>query len=201
MKTLNIGLIIAGLLTCCSCAVTDVDRTADLSKYRTFGWGKMNVEVGNPAYKSDLIDANIKATILNEFAGKGITYTSRKPDLLVSYQAYTEKRMREYTWDGVYYPYVYPYYSSRLFPYGGYMAWPPVWTREHGSYPYTHGTLIVDMKDRKSGKLIWRGIVQGSVDNVKSLQKTVSKGVKAIMKKYPNASPAPVPIPKEKVSS
>jgi cell division ATPase FtsA len=45
-----------------------------------------------------------------------------------------------------------------------------------------------------------RGIVQGSVEDVRSLKKNISKGIKAIMKKFP-AKPGPlIPLPKEPIS-
>jgi hypothetical protein len=56
------------------------------------------------------------------------------------------------------------------------------------------------MREAKTGKLVWRGIVQGSVEDVRSLKKNISKGIKAIMKKFP-AKPGPlIPLPKEPIS-
>jgi hypothetical protein len=200
MKTVSIGLVIVGLLNW-SCAVTDVDRTADLAQYKTFGWGQSRLDVKKPAYKSDLIDSNIKADLKTEFVKKGVTYSAKKPDLLVSYEGYTETKERGYSGGSYYYPYYfYPYYSIRVFPYGGSMMGPLYWGGPEGSFTYTLGTLVVNIREQKTGKLVWRGVTQGNVDDLKSLNKNISKGIKAIMKKYPAVPPKLIPIPKGKVS-
>lgn len=52
-------------------------------------------------------------------------------------------------------------------------------------YYYTEGTLIIDVIDAKTNEHVWRGLVKGNVTDVKALQKSIDKGVKAIIKKYP----------------
>ncbi len=201
MKQLFSRLAIVGILTCWGCVVTDLDRTTNFAHYRSFAWGKSHVNTENPVYKSDLIDSNIKANIKAGFAEKGITYNAKKPDLLVSYQAYTERKELGYGAGGYYsyYPY---YYPTGYFPYGWYVASGPMfyWTGSQSYYTYTEGTLVLDVKDKSTGKLIWRGHVHGNIDNAKGLYKSLSKGVKAIMKKYPAAPPQLIAIPKEKIS-
>lgn len=207
MKRVSICLAIVGALISWSCAVTDVDRTADLTHYKTFGWGKSRLDVKNPAYKGDLIEASIKTSVKQEFARKGITYSARKPDLLVSYEGFTEAKEDRYQSGGYYYnyyPYYYPFYGyasyGPRFYYGGYWGGPMFWSAPPTfSYSTTEGTLILDLRDRKTGKLVWRGMVQGDVDNVKSLKKNIAKGVKAILKKYPAVPPPVMPIPKGRV--
>ncbi|MBI1769598.1 MAG: DUF4136 domain-containing protein [Bacteroidetes bacterium] len=202
MKQVSIFLVAVGILVCSSCAVTDFDHTANFAQYRSFVWGKSQIRTENPVYKSDLIDSNIKANIKNEFAKKGITYDAKKPDLLVNYEAYTEKKEQSYGGGFYYYPYYYPYYPIGYFPYGWYMMGGPMpyWGQPQSYYSYTQGTLVLDIKDKKTGRLIWRGFVHGTVDNAKTLSKSISKGVKAIMKKYPAVPPPLMPIAKEKIS-
>lgn len=205
MKRVSICLAIVGALTSWSCAVTDVDRTADLTHYKTFGWGKSRLDVENPAYRGDLVEASIKACVTQELARKGITYSAKKPDLLVSYEGFTETKENVYRSGGYYYDYYppyyyYPLYGPRFFWYGGYWGAPTFWSGPPTYYSMTEGTLILDLRDRKTGKLIWRGMVQGDVDNVKSLKKNIAKGVKAILKKYPAVPPPVMPIPKGRVA-
>jgi len=151
--------------------------------------------VSNPAYRSDLINTNIKVSIATELVGKGMTYRETKPDMLVSYEGYTQCKERAY--GGVYYyPSFYPFYPYRFFPYGGFMMGGPMWSSAPYYSSYTEGTLALEMRDRKTGKLLWRGVVQGSVDNARLLRKNISKGVKAILKKYPTVPPTLIPIPK-----
>jgi hypothetical protein len=170
------------------CAAADIDKTADFKQYKTFGWGESDLQAQNPAYKSSLIDANIKRTVKEEFAKRGITYDPKHPDFLVSYQTYTEQKQKQT--GGGYYGYGYPYYGFYRFSPFGFWGMPMMW----GGPPpqmrqYTAGTLIIDITDRHTHNLVWRGTVNGDVDNIKTLQKQLTKGVKAIMKKYP-VSPA-----------
>lgn len=173
------------MLALASCAVTDIDRKVDFNRYRTFAWGEAEINVENPIYKSDLINRNIKTTVENEFAKRGITYNAKKPDFLVSYHTYTEKKeetTRNNTFYGPFIPFGFGYYPLAYgwrFPYGY------GWSNNYRNYSYTEGTLIVDIKDRRTDEVIWRGSVSGNVNNVKNLQKQIQKGIKAIMKKYP----------------
>lgn len=169
------------------CAVTDFDRTADFSRYKTFEWGETKLDAENPLYKSDLINDNIRRTVKTEFAKRGITHSTDKPDFIVSYHTYTEKKEQATPgafYPGAFYPFgFYPVWGFRYmygwgFPYYGYGMPPRVES-------YTEGTLIIDVTDRTSGELIWRGTVSGNIDNTANLQKQIEKGVRAIMKKYP----------------
>src|SRR5258708_1107124 len=143
MKRVSICLAIVGIFMCISCAVIDLDHTANFARYRSFTWGKSRINTNDPVYKSELIDLNIKASIKNEFAKKGITLDPKKPDLLISYQAYTDKREQVYGGGFYYYPYFYPYYPIGYIPYGWYVMGGPMpywgWPQ---SYTYTRGTLV-----------------------------------------------------------
>ena len=177
---LLVPLVAIGLT---SCAVTDFDRTANFSIYKTFSWGKADVKVENPIYESDLIHKNIKSTIEDEFAKRGIVKENSDPDFLVNYYTYTEKKQQ--TSGRSYYgsPFFYPYgFSPFLYGWG----WPfPYAYSVPQHYTYTEGTLIIDILDVKSDEVVWRGTVSGKVDDVANLQKQIDKGIRAIMKKYP----------------
>jgi hypothetical protein len=192
---LNIIVMITLLLMAAGCAVTDVDRKADFNHYRTFSWGASEIKVENPLYNSDLINKNIKTTVENEFAKRGIVLDRKDPDLVVSYHTYTEKKERvtnSYPYYGGYgygfYPWgFYPFGLGWGYPYGGYGGMQP----RH----YTEGTLIIDIADSNTKEVIWRGTVSGNVDNVKKLERQIEKGIKAIMKKYPTPAPDKIQLP------
>jgi hypothetical protein len=202
MKRINIYIAILLLTVMSSCAVTDIDRSADFYNYRTYAWGEPTAKVNNPVYNSELISKNIKNAIGQEFAKRGIKFNPENPDFVVSYQTFTEEK-REVRNRG---PYGYgPYFPLRFYPY--YFGWgwgfPYAWG---GGFPeetnYTEGTLIIDITDNKTNELVWRGTVKGNVENISSLQKQIQKGIKAIMKKYPVTPQEPLPLMKdEKVIS
>jgi hypothetical protein len=182
----NIIILSALLLGMTSCAVTDFDRTADFKRYKTFGWGKAEVKVENPIYKSDLINASIKSTIQKEFAKRGIKHNTKNPDFLVSYHTYTEKKEQVYGGASPYFGY--PFYAYRFHPFMyGWGGWgmPFAWNNGPSAYTYTEGTLIIDIIDAKTNDLVWRGSVSGNVNSASNVQKQIRKGIKAIFKKYP----------------
>lgn len=189
----SILLLLAG-----SCAITDVDRSADFRSYRTFAWGKSKEEVKNPVYKSDLISKNIQQTVEREFAKRGISMDNRNPDFVVSYHTHTERKQE--VRGGNFYGYGFPYFG-RFYRYPfGMWGYPFAWSAPVES-TYTEGTLIIDITDHKTRELVWRGTVKGNVDNISNLQKQIQKGIKAIMKKYPVTPEEPLPLKEEKVIS
>ncbi len=127
-----------------------------------------------------LINKNIRHTVEEEFAKRGIVQDRENPDFIVSYHSYTEEKQR-YS-QAPYYPYA--YYPFRFYPFFYGWGWPHAYGPTHAEQ-YTEGTLIIDITDAKSDELLWRGTVSGRVDDVKNLQKQIAKGVRAIIKKYP----------------
>ena len=179
-ERLNIYIVfLAVLFALAGCAVTDVDRSVNFAAYKTFDWGEGDIKVENPVYESGLINKNIRRTVEEEFARRGIIRDSESPDFIVSYHTYTEKKQR-YSRSPYY---AYPYYPFRFYPFfywgAPYVYGPP------NAEQYTEGTLIIDVTDARSDELLWRGTVTGKVDDVKNLQKQIAKGVRAIIKKYP----------------
>lgn len=167
-----------------SCAVTDINRDVDFSQYKTFGFSTAQVSVSNPAYKSGLISSKIRKNIKQEFEKHGLVYKKNNPDLLVSYETFTKDREQVSSmYSG---PYMYPGMYYRGFP--GMWGYPYMPYGMYGparSYAYTEGTLIIDVTDAKSNEQVWRGLVKGNVSDLNALQKSIDKGVKSIMKKYP----------------
>ena len=167
------------------CATVDYDRSTDFSKYKTYAWMKSETKVGdNPKYNSDLINRNIKYAVETEFAKRGIEKTTKsQADFLIGYHTYTEKKQQTTSHYGGY-PFM-PYYGYGwgwrpwgMMPYGA-------WSNGLRNYTYTEGTLIIDVVDNQTKELVWRGAVEGDVDNIARLQKKIQKGVEAIIKKYP----------------
>jgi len=199
MKTLSIKFLVAAIaVILASCAVTDVDRHFNVDRYHTFAWGPSEVQATNPLYKSDLIDRNIKKTIGDEFAKRGITYDAEHPDFIVSYHTYTEQKQQTYAnnyYYGGLFPFGWGYYAPFAFRYGPY---PYGFNNSYRNNTFTEGTLIIDVKDSNTDQTVWRGSVSGNVDNVKKLERQIQKGILAIMKKYPVPANNQLKMPEEK---
>jgi hypothetical protein len=184
-KKMNICLAIAAALTLGSCAVTDIDRAIDFNHYKTFGFSTADINVNNPAYKSGLISSKIRNDIIGEFQKHGLTYSKEDPDLLISYTTFTKDKQQMSNWGyyGGYPMMMYPrfFYGPYMFGYP-YMGYGPY---GGGMYNYTEGTLIIDVTDARTNEQVWRGLVKGNVSDVGALSKSIDKGVRAIVKKYP----------------
>ena len=184
MKNPILITIMVMLLSLTGCAVTDFDRSVDFQGLRTYSWTKPEVNVSNPLYKGDLIDKKIRKALADEFSKRGIVQVDKDPDFLVTYKTHTEKKEQvrnSYSGFHPYMPFGYVPYFYRTWAWGipyGYGF--PSEVRQ-----YTEGTLVIDLKDAKSGETFWRGSVTGNVNNIKNITKQIDKGVRAILKKYP----------------
>jgi hypothetical protein len=197
MKRIRIYMMAALLLLlAASCAVTDLDRSADFYRYKTYAWGKSEVKVNDPVYSSDLINKNVRSTVENELSSRGIHKNTKNPDFLISYHTYTKEK--EQTTGGMYYGYPYPF---RFYRYGFGWGFPYAWSNPPRTATYTEGTLMIDVIDAHSKELVWRGVVKGNVDNIPALQKQIQKGIRAIMKKYPVKVHEPLILKDEKTIS
>ena len=184
-KRVGFFLAIATTLLLGSCAVTDMSHETDFNQYHTFGWSTATVNVDNPIYKSGLISKNIRKNVKDQFEKHGLVYTAKDPDLLVSYETFTKEKQQMYSNYYGGYPYMYGMYYRGFpmmwgypyMPYGGYGG--------PANRYFTEGTLIIDITDARTNEQVWRGAVKGNVSDVKVLSKSIDKGVKAIMKKYP----------------
>jgi len=201
---MSICLAVAMMLLLGSCAVTDMNHDVDFNRYRTFGFSTADVQVDNPAYKSGLISSKVRKDIKAEFEKRGLVYDKKNPDLMVSFTTFTEDRQRQSAMGYGAYPMMYPGMFYRGYPmmWGyPYMGYGPY--GGGGVYQYKEGTLIIDIADAKTNEHVWRGLVKGNVSDVGALQKSIDKGVKAIMKKYPgqvDPNQKTIDVPKKKVS-
>jgi hypothetical protein len=192
MNRKNINILLAlFLLGLAGCAVTDLDKSADFTRYKTFAWGKSDVEVSNPVYDSDLINKRIYHAVEKEFAKRGIVKNDRNPDFIVRYHTYTEEKQQ--TQGG--HPYRYGFHPfGGFYPFAFGWGFPYYLTTPQTTSEYTEGTLVLDIIDRRSDELIWRGSVSGNVEDTSNLKKQIEKGIKAIMKKYPVTPDNPLNI-------
>lgn len=165
---------------------TDYDKSVNFSQYKTYAWCTPDIEVGrNPVYNSPLITSNIEATLSTELQKRGLTMNPEQPDLLVGFHTYTEKRTQTVANPPapLYYPFGFRA-GWRYFPYG-YGNWPYQWNTGFQQRQYTEGTLVVDFVDAKSKQLVWRGLIEGAIDNPTRIEREITRGVQKIMKEYP----------------
>jgi hypothetical protein len=144
---------------------TDYDRNADFSRYKTYSWN--NVHTQNPLW----VD-RIKAAVNSALAAKGWTEVQSGGDVSIMAMEMTKDHQTLNT-----------YYDN----FGGGWGWR--WGGGFGDgfgtsttteQTYTVGTLVVDLFDTNTKKLIWRGSASDTLsdksdNNIKKLNSDVMK--------------------------
>lgn len=151
---------------------TDHDEDVDFSRYKTFAW-KPGTEAPNP-----ITEKRVHRGVEAELTAKGLSLVEQgTPDLYV-------------------YSHVSGSMSSSIdfvsFGYGGYYGWDgwsywgPVPTSVNSRDVY-HGTLIVDLVDAASNKLVWRSVANEKLLDIDmdKIAKKVNNAVKKMFKSYP----------------
>jgi hypothetical protein len=170
----------AGLSACSSTKITsDFDKAADFTEYKDFhylGWAKDSDQILN-----DLDKTRIENAFANEFARRGIKFVDQsEADATVSLFIVVDQKTSTtaYTdhYGGMGYGYGYPTWG-----WGGGMS-----TTRYQEYDYLDGTLVVDVFDAESKKLVWQGVASGTInENTKNREDRINRVAAAIMDQYP----------------
>ena len=163
---------------------TDYDKSVNFAQYHTFAFqkGRIVTRLGTTDPNNTLVADRIQAAVVNQFQQKGLSETTQNPDLVATYVA-GAKTKQEIENLGPQ-----PYYSSYFggpfgFERGGYYG---AGYNQFYTNTYTEGTLILDLMDTHTKKLVWRACVTGPVD--KPDQKAIDGAVAAALKQFPPMS-------------
>ena len=143
---------------------TKSDPAADFSRYRSYAWIEIR-EVRDPNVKQRLTDA-----VDRQLQAKGLERKDESADLKVTMHPRLSK---EYTVD--------PYDSGWDYAWG-------TWVtsiddlRQEAAKPVSVGTIIVDLVDPPTKKLVWRGTATSPFDSEASIEKR-RKLLDEVMKK------------------
>ncbi|HKE26123.1 MAG TPA: DUF4136 domain-containing protein [Bryobacteraceae bacterium] len=144
---------------------TDYDRSGDFSRYKTYSWN--NVHTPNPLW----VD-RIRAAVNSALAAKGWTEVQSGGDVSIMAMEMTKEHQTLNT-----------YYDD----FGGGWGWrgsrgfgDSFGTARTTEKTYEVGTLVVDLFDTNSKKLIWRGSASDTLSdksdkNIKRLNSDVQK--------------------------
>lgn len=175
MKRLVTGcllLLAVTLIAACSAYnYYSVGSSSNVSRYSTFAWLPPLNNTKNPYFDNDLADQKIKDQATAGLESKGLRLKANRPDLLVRYTIMVDNKVRtynepvySYNYGGFYPRYGY-YRGGRAFYYGWRGAYPVYVGDDVYHVPYKEGTLILDIIDRTTHKVIWRGYGVGEVSN------------------------------------
>ena len=147
-------LLLAAFCACSTLRVnSDYDPDFDFSGFRTWGWltGPQAGTV-DPRLVSGLVEERIRSALEKHLAARGFQRsTSGTPDFRVGYHAAVEDKVDVRT-------------INRTSGYGpGWGAGRGVMTTDTYVREYEQGTLILDVVDSRSNRLVWRGSAQAEV--------------------------------------
>ena len=147
------------------------DHGANFASYKTYRWVNLDASVND-----QLIDRDIKRAVDEQLAQRGLTRVEGEADLYIGYRAAVTLEKSVNLW------------STGMGP-GG-LGWGDRSVQGQTS-TIPVGLLFVDMYDRTTKQLVWRGDVSKTLDlkkdpdkNYKNLQKAMAK----LMKNYPPQS-------------
>ena len=156
-----------------------IERTANFADYVTYDWGPPdNLPVGDPRLDNNPFFADyLQGTVEKQLYAKGYERAvTGQPDLLVHYHASVNQKVEVHDVDS-HYGYTYPthYGQSEI-------------------TEFEQGTLVVDLVDAKTSRLVWRGWAQdtmnGVIDHQDRLEKQVESGVTKMMMLLPRGGAA-----------
>jgi hypothetical protein len=156
-----------GLSSCSPFQVkSDYAATANFNNYRTY---KLRIDDLN---LNDIDKDRVLNEVSKQLQMKGLK-VSDNPDLIVNLKA-NHKKIQDVQGS--------PYGMYGGFGYGGF----GFGMSRSFSSTYNEGSLVVDLIDAKSQKLVWQGVGSGiSVDSPRSKQQQIPEIVAEIMANYP----------------
>lgn len=205
--TINLGLVLllVSALSACSSYnyYTAAKNKTNLSAYRTFAWLPPDAQPNKAGgiVKKEIADEKVKETTIQALTAKGLKLQENDPDLLVSYSTVTGRGVKNefypayygslysgWGWGGFGWGYrsFYGGYGWGYRPFYGGFGWGyPYYGYGGGGVmarvPYKEGTLIIDIIDRNTRQLIWRGFGVGELHNPKTTLKELPKVVNGIL--------------------
>jgi len=180
----------------------DVRRNVDFTRPKTFAFktipaARSDTQQASP-YDNAFVDQRTNIAIAAQLARRGWTQVDTRPEVYVitSRTFTTEYRTYAPYWGPYYspaaswgpYPYPIPYpYASGTSSNGSSTTWEgvPVYAVEK-----VQGTLIVDLEDATTHRLMWRGVANKHVyESSPSVEtKRVNDQVEDVFKKFPSAA-------------
>jgi len=180
-KVLGLGLVIAIACIAAPAAAqkvyVDYDRNVDIKSYKTYAWASTpNISIYN---SNPLGHSRIKNAIEYYMGQGGIVENTDDPDVYVTYYGESDQEFKVNT------------INSGGYGYSSGWAWDPFWGGSAvgmtATTPIVHeaGTLVIDMWDARTMKIVWRGTMTATIpENPQKSAKKLDKGIKKMVEKW-----------------
>lgn len=163
-----------GALAASACATmrvnSFVERGADITRYRTYQWAPADAQAtGDPRLDSnEFFQGRIQAQVEKRLAERGFEKpaASTPADLTVHYHASVAQEVNANGTDQ-----------------------PNVQCNDCAPYVYEAGTIVVDLVDARTTRLVWRGwaegSIEGAIDDQTFMERRIDDAVARIMARLP----------------
>jgi hypothetical protein len=150
-----------------------VDRGINFARYRTYDWGPADaLPTGDPRLdKNPFFKDHVEGAVEKQLAARGLEMsTSGTPDLLIHYHASINQRIDVNRVDRRYgYCYGVDCPSDVI--------------------EYEAGTLVLDIVDSRTNRVIWRGwaqdTVEGVLDNEDEMARQINEAITRMLARLP----------------
>ena len=154
----------------------DYSPLADFGSYKTFAWTETpeaSIYDNNP-----LNHSRIKHAVEYYLVQGGMVEVTENPDLYVTYYGESDTD-----------------FNVNISAAAGYLyptdwTWDPYWGNASGTMTtttteYKAGTLVIDIWDAKTQKIVWRGSMSGTItEDLRKGAKKLDKGIEKMVKKW-----------------
>lgn len=185
-------VVVAAFTGCSSYNYYSVtNKPLNPAKYKTFAWIPEGKSKSTSIYNNDIATDKIVESASQEMGKRGFNLQSDNPDLLLRYTAVVNKEVKDYS-DPVYYnpptrilPRVSYYHGRRVYYYSYYNPLPVYVGERERSIRIKANSIMIDIIDRKTSKVIWRGWAEGEVNNPEKAINEIPEVIGNIFKKLP----------------
>lgn len=193
MKKLLILLSVAISLSACSTYdyYSVSNRPVSTNKYKTYAFIPDAQSKTTSTYDNDIATDKIVDAASMELNNRGFSLKNTNPDLLIKYTAVVNKETKTYE-EPVYYnppPRLSPrvgYYRGRAVYYYAYNDPFPVYVGSRArKMQVKEGSIMIDIIERRTSKLIWRGWAEGEVNDPQKAINDIPTVIANIFKKLP----------------
>jgi hypothetical protein len=158
---------------CAPLAVSShIDRGLDFTQYRTYQWGPADsLPTGDARLdKNPDFQDHMQGAVEKELAARGFEARSESADLMIHFHANVSERVD----------------IDRVDRERGYC---PSGNCSPNVFNYEAGTIVLDMVDGRTNRLVWRGWAQGRLeaflDNPDAMARRINEAVGEMFKRFP----------------
>jgi uncharacterized membrane protein len=183
MKVFRLVFVGSVILSALSVALgssvkSDYQKDFDFSRLRTFNF--KTERASNDPLVANTIEANrIQNALSSQLQMNGFTESQDNPDFIVAFYSRTRERTEVNSTGFGYGPgfgwgYGIPFRNRWRWGFG-----PTIWTNT-----YIQGCVMADIIDAKTQELVWRGVVQDTVNGIGQSEKQANNAAKDLVKRF-----------------